>query len=151
MLLERPLKRSKVPTAGWWLLSNPPPMPGLPPPSGLTLIAALHTLNYCYKRFHCLFCEVWDYSKSKQGEKQVTVYLFLVTLKSHSQIIEHWTSNSSLIYTAHFTVFSPWPRWYQKPWKVYLGVGKTHLKKLFASDMQWLRQHWQWLGADWIE
>ena len=28
MLLERPLKRSKVPTTGRWLLSNPPPMPG---------------------------------------------------------------------------------------------------------------------------
>ena len=31
MLLEWPLKRSKNPTTGRWLLSNPPPLPGLPP------------------------------------------------------------------------------------------------------------------------
>ena len=31
MLLERPLKRSKNPTRGRWLLSKPPPLPGLPP------------------------------------------------------------------------------------------------------------------------
>ena len=31
MLLERPLKRSKNPTTGRWLLSNPPPLAGFPP------------------------------------------------------------------------------------------------------------------------
>ena len=35
--LGRPLKWSKVPTTGRWLLSNPPPMPGLPPPHRLNI------------------------------------------------------------------------------------------------------------------